>query len=85
VTASSRTTAGIAYDGAGPRGDLPVVLLHTGVADRRMRDPLWSALAVRACAGRGSPPPGRATTLAPGSAALGGTGEPVRAEHHVVL
>jgi 3-oxoadipate enol-lactonase len=46
VTSSSRTTAGIAYDRAGPRGDLPVVLLHAGVADRRMWDPLWSALAV---------------------------------------
>jgi 3-oxoadipate enol-lactonase len=46
VTSSSRTTAGIAYDRAGPRGDLPVVLLHAGVADRRMWDPLWSTLAV---------------------------------------
>ena len=43
---SSRTTAGIAYDRAGPRRDLPVVLLHAGVADRRMWDPLWSALVV---------------------------------------
>jgi 3-oxoadipate enol-lactonase len=46
VTSSSRTTAGIAYDRAGPRSDLPVVLLHAGIADRRMWDPLWSALAV---------------------------------------
>ena len=46
MTPSSRTTAGIAYDRAGPRGDLSVVLLHAGVADRRMWDPLWSALAV---------------------------------------
>lgn len=41
-----RTTGGIAYDRAGRRGDLPVILLHAGVADRRMWDPLWSALAV---------------------------------------
>ena len=46
MTPSSRTTAGIAYDRAGPRGDLPVILLHAGVADRRMWDSLWSALAV---------------------------------------
>jgi pimeloyl-ACP methyl ester carboxylesterase len=46
VAPSSRTTAGIAYDRAGPRGDLPVILLHAGVADRRMWDSLWSALAV---------------------------------------
>lgn len=39
-----RTTNGIAYDRAGPRGDLPVVLLHAGVADRRMWDPIWPAL-----------------------------------------
>ena len=36
--------AGIAYDRAGPRGDLPVVLIHAGIADRRMWDPQWSAL-----------------------------------------
>ena len=46
MTPSSRTTAGIGYDRAGPRGDLPVVLLHAGLADRRMWDPLWNALAV---------------------------------------
>jgi pimeloyl-ACP methyl ester carboxylesterase len=45
VTATSRTPAGIAYDRAGPRGDLPVVLIHAGVADRRMWDPLWGSLA----------------------------------------
>jgi len=44
VTISSSTAAGIAYDRAGPRGDLPVVLIHAGVADRRMWDPLWAAL-----------------------------------------
>jgi 3-oxoadipate enol-lactonase len=41
---TSHTTAGIAYDRAGPRGDLPVVLLHAGIADRRMWDPQWPAL-----------------------------------------
>jgi 3-oxoadipate enol-lactonase len=44
VSTTSRTSAGIAYDRAGPRGDLPVVLLHAGVADRRMWEPLWPAL-----------------------------------------
>lgn len=44
MTVTSRTPAGIAYDRAGPRGDLPVVLIHAGVADRRMWDPLWPAL-----------------------------------------
>jgi pimeloyl-ACP methyl ester carboxylesterase len=28
----------------GPRDDLPVVLIHAGIADRRMWDPQWSAL-----------------------------------------
>lgn len=42
--ATSRTTSGIAYDRAGPRDDLPVLLLHAGVADRRMWDRLWPAL-----------------------------------------
>ncbi len=44
MSTTSRTSAGIAYDRAGPRGDLPVVLLHAGVADRRMWDPLWPVL-----------------------------------------
>jgi len=44
VTPTSYTSAGIAYDRAGPRGDLPVVLIHAGIADRRMWDPLWPAL-----------------------------------------
>jgi pimeloyl-ACP methyl ester carboxylesterase len=38
------TASGIAYDRAGPRGELPVVLIHAGVADRRMWDPIWPAL-----------------------------------------
>ena len=38
------TASGIAYDRAGPRGELPVVLIHAGVADRRMWQPLWPEL-----------------------------------------
>jgi 3-oxoadipate enol-lactonase len=38
------TANGIAYDRAGPRGELPVVLLHAGVADRGMWDPVWPEL-----------------------------------------
>src|SRR4051794_36286788 len=34
----------LAYDREGPRGATPVVLLHAGVADRRMWDLLWPAL-----------------------------------------
>lgn len=37
-------TTGMGYDRAGPLGDVPVVLLHAGVADRRMWQPQWSAL-----------------------------------------
>jgi pimeloyl-ACP methyl ester carboxylesterase len=44
VTRTSRSSAGIAYDRAGPRGDLPVVLIHAGIADRRMWALLWPAL-----------------------------------------
>jgi 3-oxoadipate enol-lactonase len=44
VTTTSYSPAGIAYDRAGPVGDPPVVLLHAGIADRRMWDPQWSAL-----------------------------------------
>ena len=41
---TSWSSAGIAYDRAGPREDVPVVLLHAGIADRRMWDPQWMAL-----------------------------------------
>jgi len=44
MTTTAYSPAGIAYDRAGPRGHLPVVLLHAGIADRRMWDPQWSAL-----------------------------------------
>ena len=44
MQATSPTPTGIAYDRAGPRGDLPVVLVHAGIADRRMWDSLWPAL-----------------------------------------
>ena len=36
----------IAYDRAGPTGGLPLVLLHAGIADRRMWDPTLPALTV---------------------------------------
>jgi len=39
-----RTRSGIAYDRSGPVGRTPVVLVHAGVADRRMWDPQWAAL-----------------------------------------
>jgi pimeloyl-ACP methyl ester carboxylesterase len=38
------TANGIAYDRAGPRGELPVVLIHAGVADRGMWDASWPQL-----------------------------------------
>ena len=40
---TSYTSDGIAFDREGPRGELPVVLIHAGVADRRMWDPIWPA------------------------------------------
>lgn len=41
---TQRTTTEIAYDRAGPSGGCPLVLVHAGVADRRMWDPQWPAL-----------------------------------------
>ena len=41
---SSPTPTGIAHDRGGPRGRAVVVLLHAGVADRRMWDPQWAGL-----------------------------------------
>ena len=34
----------LAYDRAGPRGNTPIVLIHAGVADRRMWDSIWPGL-----------------------------------------
>jgi 3-oxoadipate enol-lactonase len=34
----------LAFDREGPRGASPIVLLHAGIADRRMWDPQWRAL-----------------------------------------
>ncbi len=39
------TSSGIAYDCSSPHGGVPVLFLHAGVADRRMWDPQWDALA----------------------------------------
>ena len=39
------TSSGIAYDYSSPHGGVPVLFLHAGVADRRMWDPQWEALA----------------------------------------
>lgn len=44
MPSASHTASGIAYDRAGPPGALPVVLLHAGVADRRMWEPQREAL-----------------------------------------
>src|SRR4029078_12106316 len=41
----SVTSSGIAYDCLSPHGGVPVLFLHAGVADRRMWDPQWEALA----------------------------------------
>lgn len=41
---TSFTASGIAYDREGPRGELPIVLIYAGVADRGMWDPIWPEL-----------------------------------------
>ncbi len=41
---TSYTPSGIAYDREGPQDRLPVVLVHAGIADRRMWQPQWRAL-----------------------------------------
>jgi pimeloyl-ACP methyl ester carboxylesterase len=38
------TPLGIAYDHAVGANDLPIVLIHAGIADRRMWDPQWEGL-----------------------------------------
>ena len=44
VVASSLTRTGIAFDRGGPPGGAAVVLIHAGVADRRMWNPQWAGL-----------------------------------------
>jgi 3-oxoadipate enol-lactonase len=44
---SSQTPSGIAHERSGPVGATPVVLLHAGIADRRMWDPQWPGLTRR--------------------------------------
>lgn len=44
---ASITATGIAYDRAGPRSAPTLVLVHAGVADRRMWDPQWPQLIER--------------------------------------
>ena len=34
----------LAHDRSGPTGRTPLLLLHAGIADRRMWDPIWPAL-----------------------------------------
>jgi 3-oxoadipate enol-lactonase len=34
----------LAHDRSGPAGATPILLLHAGIADRRMWDPIWPAL-----------------------------------------
>lgn len=41
---TNRTPTGIVYDRTGPPGATPVVLIHAGVADRRMWEPIWPRL-----------------------------------------
>jgi pimeloyl-ACP methyl ester carboxylesterase len=35
----------LAHDRSGPSGATPILLVHAGIADRRMWDPIWPALA----------------------------------------
>lgn len=44
MSAPRHTPHGIAYERAGRGGDVPIVLLHAGVADRTMWDAQWDAL-----------------------------------------
>ena len=36
--------APLAHDRSGPTGQTPILLLHAGIADRRMWDPIWPSL-----------------------------------------
>ncbi len=40
----NESVSDLAFDRAGPTGDLPLLLVHAGVADRRMWDPVWDRL-----------------------------------------
>ncbi len=44
MASTTDTARALAYDRAGPRGERPLLLLHAGVADRRMWDPQWDSL-----------------------------------------
>ncbi|HEX6232353.1 MAG TPA: alpha/beta fold hydrolase [Jiangellaceae bacterium] len=44
MASKSHESAGLAFDRDGPRGDVPLVLIHAGIADRRMWNPQWRAL-----------------------------------------
>ena len=44
MTLSQQTPSGIAFDRSGPPHESPIVLVHAGVADRRMWDPQWDEL-----------------------------------------
>lgn len=39
-----KSPSGIAYDRCGPTGGWPIVLIHAGIADRRMWQPQWQEL-----------------------------------------
>ncbi|WP_377639668.1 alpha/beta fold hydrolase [Oryzobacter terrae] len=73
----------LAHDRGGPSGAVPVVLLHAGVADRRMWDPQWAALTavrdtarpdLRGFGGSGTPPTGPLDHVADVVALLDGLG-----------
>jgi 3-oxoadipate enol-lactonase len=44
MSLTALTPSGIAYDRRGPSDRTPIVLLHAGIADRRMWDPQWELL-----------------------------------------
>jgi 3-oxoadipate enol-lactonase len=45
MDAALLTSSGIAYDRWGPSNRFPILLIHAGIADRRMWDPQWEPLA----------------------------------------
>ncbi len=44
MTPSSQSPSGIAFERSGPAHPAPIVLIHAGVADRRMWEPQWHHL-----------------------------------------